>query len=129
MMADVIGKRIVPPRDRYSIRKDTYRLRELTNTSDKAFFPIMYVLECVIPLVWPEFYVQPVDDGFLKGRAAETIPEQHLIRVKESVYNAACQNHPWARKVMAHELAHYFYHDSAHVAYAYPQHGERIPKE
>jgi len=127
-MPDVLGVRIVPPRDRNSIRKDTYKIREIMGLKNIFYFPIMDFLEKVMPLVDSGFYVEPVEDEVLAGRMAETIPEQHLIRAKSSVYDAACNGHPWARKIMAHELGHYIYHDAEHVAYAYPDIGEHIPK-
>lgn len=128
-MSDVLGVRIVPPRDRKSIRKDTYKLRELLGLKDTLYFPIMQLLESCLPLVDTEFHIEVVKDGLLLGRMAETIPDQHVIRVRESVYNGACAGHPWARKVMAHELGHYLYHDSSKVAYAHPQRGEQVPKQ
>lgn len=128
-MPDVLGVRIVPPRDRKSIRKDTYMIRESMGLKNTFYFPIMKFLEGVMPLIYPEFYVEPVEDELLYGRMAETLPEQHLIRVKASVYDAACSGHPWARKIMAHELGHYLYHCTNHTAYAYPTAGERIPKQ
>lgn len=128
-VSDSSGVRIVPPRDRQSIRKDTYRLREIMRLNDSVYFPIMFFLEHVMPIAVPDFYVEPVDDSILVGRMAETVPEQHLIRVRQSVYDAACNGHPWARKIMAHELGHYIYHDAEHIAYAYPHIGEQIPKQ
>ena len=128
-MSDSLGVRIVPPRDRQSIRKDTYRLREIMRLNDSFYFPIMLFLEHVMPIAVPDFYVEPVDDSILVGRMAETVPEQHLIRVRQSVYDAACNGHPWAWKIMAHELGHYIYHDAEHIAYAYPHIGEQIPKQ
>lgn len=124
-----IGLRIVPPRDRNSIRKDTYRLREVMGLNNSFYFPIMTFLEQVMPLADPDFYVEPVEDATLVGRMAETVPDQHLIRVRQSVYDAACRGHPWARKIMAHELGHYIYHDAEHIAYAYPHMSEQIPKQ
>lgn len=128
-MSEVLGVRIVPPRDRNSIRKDTYRLREIMGLKDDLYFPIMKFLENAMPLVEPDFYVEAVEDEQLPGRMAETIPEQHLIRVRMSVYDAACKGHTWARKIMAHELGHYIYHDAKHIAYACPEPGTKIPKQ
>ena len=129
-MTDVLGVRIVPPRDRNSIRKNTYKLREAMGLNDVLYFPIMEFLELVIPqFIDPKFYVEPVDDDRLPGRMAETLPEEHLIRVRISVYDAACKGHTWARKVMAHELGHYIYHDAKSIAYAYAEPGAQIPKE
>ena len=128
-MSDVLGARIVPPRDRKSIRKDTYKLREILGLKNELYFPIMQFLESCLPLLDTDFHIEVVKDNLLPGRMAETIPDQHLIRIKESVYNGACLDHPWARKVMAHELGHYLYHDSTKIAYAHPQRGEQFPKQ
>lgn len=129
-MPDVLGVRIVPPRDRNSIRKDTYKIRAAIGMNDVLYFPIMKFLELIIPqFIDPDFYVEPVDDSLLPGRMAETIPEKHLIRVRISVYDAACKGHTWARKIMAHELGHYVYHDATHIAYASVEPGSQLPKE
>ena len=127
-MQDVLGVRIVPPRDRRNIRKDTYELRKIMGLNEVFYFPIIEFLELVLPQIDPEFYVEPVDDDLLPGRMAETVPEDHLIRVRVSVYDAACKGHTWARKIMAHELGHYIYHDARRVAYATPEAGAQIPK-
>lgn len=128
-MRDVLGVRIVPPRDRNRIRKDAYQLREAVGQKENLWFPIMPFLEHVMPQLDPGFYVEPVEDSQLPGRMAETIPEQHTIRVRDSVYKAACVGHPWARVIMAHELGHYIYHDGVHVAYAHPAPGSQVPKQ
>lgn len=127
-MPDALGVRIVPPRSRKQIREFTYKLREALGLTDTPYFPIVQVLEWLLPEIDSEFVLEPVPDSELVGRSAETIPDQHLIRVKESVYNAACNGHPWARQILAHELGHYIFHDSRNVAYASPSHGEHIPK-
>lgn len=128
-MSDSFAVRIVPPLDRNMIRKDIYHLRSILGLKDAMYFPIMEVLEWTIPQIDPEFYVEPVPDEKLIGMYAETIPEQHTIRVKQSVYDAAYRGLPWARKIMAHELAHYIYHDGKHVAYAKAIPGKQIPKQ
>lgn len=82
-----------------------------------------------MPQIDPEFMVIPVEDHELPGRAAETIPDEHMIRVKQSIYDAACQGSFWSRLVMAHELGHYLLHGEENVAYAHPALGEHIPDE
>ena len=52
-----------------------------------------------------------------------------MIRVKQSVYDAACQGSYWARTVMAHELGHYVLHGEDTVAYAHEAPGERVPDD
>lgn len=92
-------------------------------------FPIMEFLEIIMPQIDPQFMVVPVEDHELPGRAAETIPDDHVIRVKQSVYDAACEDSFMARLIMAHELGHYVLHGEDNVAYAHSAPGESIPNE
>lgn len=104
-------------------------LRKRFELEYEKAFPIMEFLEFVMPKIDPEFILVPEEDPDLLGRAAETIPELHMIRVKQSIYDAACRGRYWARIVMAHELGHYLFHGDENVAYAHPAPGERLPDE
>ena len=115
------------PIDRNKIRKDAYMIREKLGLKNQPFFPIMKHLELVLFEIDPLFYVQVVEEHELKGRFAEALPNDHLIRVKRSVYDAACADHPWARIIMAHELAHYMYHPLENMAYAKADRSEQVP--
>lgn len=121
--------KIVSSRNRKRLRKEAYMLRMRFGLDKVKKFPVMEFLELVMPQIDEEFILLPVVDDELKGRAAETIPAEHMIRVKQSVYDAACQGSYWARTVMAHELGHYMLHGEETVAYAHAAPGERIPDE
>ena len=125
----LIGKRIAPSRNRNQIRKDTYQLRKMLNLDQTEFFPIMHVLENILPLIYPDFHIEAVEDNELPGRMAETTPEQWVIRVKQSVYTAACNGDAWARMIMAHELGHFILHSSQNTAFAYVEKGSRLPPD
>ena len=121
--------KIVSSRNRKRLRKEAYILRMRFGLDKVKKFPVMEFLELAMPQIDEEFMLVPVEDDELKGRAAETIPTEHVIRVKQSVYDAACQGSYWARTVMAHELGHYMLHGEKTVAYAHAAPGERIPDE
>lgn len=121
--------KVVSERNRNRLRKEAFLLRKRFGLEQVKQFPIMEFLELIMPRVDPAFMVIPVEDNELVGRAAETIPEQHTIRVKQSIYDAACDGSYWARSVMAHELGHYICHSGDPVAYAFPALGERVPRE
>ena len=125
----LIGKRIAPSRNRNQIRKDTYQLRKMLNLDQTEFFPIMHVLENILPLIYPDFHIEAVEDNELPGRMAETTPEQWVIRVKQSVYTAPCNGDAWARMIMAHELGHFILHSSQNTAFAYVEKGSRLPPD
>ena len=111
------------------MRTEAYMLRKKFGLDKVKAFPIMEFLEFIMPQIDPEFMVVPVEDNELPGRAAETVPDEHVIRVKQSVYDGACQGFFWARLVMAHELGHYLLHGEENVVYACPAPGEQIPNE
>lgn len=125
----LISKRVAQSRNRNQIRKYVYQLRKDLGLHQTEYFPIMRVLENVLPLIYPEFHIEAVDDNELPGRMAETTPEQWVIRVKQSVYTAACNGVAWARMIMAHELGHFLFHNSQNTTFAYVEKGSRLPPD
>lgn len=119
--------KIVSARNRNQLRKEAYMLRKKFGFEQEKIFPIMEFIELILPQIDPDFQLVLEEDLDLPGRAAETIPELHLIRVKQSIYDAACQGAYWPRTVMAHELGHYLCHAEESVTYAYLSVGERLP--
>lgn len=77
----------------------------------------------------PLFYLEVVEDEELPTRFAETVPSEHVIRVRQSVYLKADQGDGFSRQVMAHELWHYLWHNSETVSYAYVDDSSHIPDE
>lgn len=128
-MANLSGCRCTEARDRKQIRTITYLLRKDLNLEKTKRFPIMEVLENVMPVLYPEFHLDIVEDCKLQGRMAETCPEQFEIRVKETVYQAACNGNAWARMVMAHELGHFMLHSSHNTMFTCMDRNSKIPPE
>ncbi len=129
MQVNLIGVRVAEPRNRNQIRKCAFQLRKELGLSHTEYFPIMHILENVLPVIYPEFHIEAVEDHELPGRMAETTPEQYVIRVKESVYTAACNGGAWARMIMAHELGHFLLHDSQSTTFAYVGKDSRLPSD
>lgn len=78
--------KMVPPRNRESIRRDTYLLRKKLNLSQTPYFPIVRFIEHVLPLSDPSFSFEIAEDEELRGVHAEYVPHSNTIRVKASVY-------------------------------------------
>lgn len=125
----LISKRVAQARNRNQIRKYTYQLRKDLGLDQTEYFPIMRILENVLPLIYPEFHIEAVEDKELPGRMAETTPEQWVIRVRQSVYTAACNGVAWARMIMAHELGHFLFHNTQNTTFAYVEKGSRLPPD
>lgn len=88
-------------------------IRESLRLSGVAFFPIVDVLEKVLPQLVGK------DGGFsfqvgsqLEMGSAEglTCPSGSFIRVREDVYEQACRNGARARFTLAHEFGHFLLH-------------------
>lgn len=120
--------KVVPQKSRNQLRTAAYMLRKKFGLEKEKMFPIVWFLEFIMPQVDPMFTLDPVEDDELRGRAAETIPTLHTIRIKQSIYNAACAGNHWARFVLAHELGHYIFHSTENVAYALSDPNEKIPR-
>lgn len=121
-------QKVVSERSRNRLRKEAFMLREKCGFSSEKKFPITSFLELVLPEIDPLFQLEIVDDEELRGRSAEMIPERHTIVVKESVYDAACGDNFYARRVLAHELGHYVLHSDDEVRFASVAPGERLPE-
>lgn len=123
------GAKIAPPKNRNSIRKDVSQIRRKFHIEHSDYFKIVHFLELVLREIDPIFLLDVVADRELPGRYAETIPAEHCIRVKESVYDAACAGNGWARMILAHEMGHFIYHNAGSVSYACLAPNERLKPE
>ena len=117
------------PIKRERIRKDTYAIRKTLGIENEPYFDIVRHLELILQRINPAFYLCPAKDNELPRRFAVTLADGSEIRIRESVYNAAVTGHPWARIILAHELAHLMYHTGSDVVYAKAMPGTKIPPE
>lgn len=128
-MHDTHSLRLACPRNRDSIRRDAFLLRTKLGLEKVLHFPILHFLENVLPQIDPSFFLEVVEDKNMPGIQAEYIPQENVIRVRQSVYDAAVAGFWWARFTLAHELGHYYYHDERSVHYAVLDFGQRVPPD
>ncbi len=128
-MPDNHGVKLAYPRNREMIRRDAYLLRKKLGLAETPYFPILHFLENVLPLTDDTFYLEVAEDCEMAGIQAEYVPSLNVIRVRQSVYDAAAHGHWWARSTLAHELGHYYYHDDQSVRYAKLDPFERVPPD
>lgn len=114
-------------RDKRSIRKDAFLLRNRLGLDGEFYVPILPILELVLPPIYPKYSFEVVEDRELKGRFAETDLSTGAIRVRESVYSAAEAGNYKARMTLAHELGHFVYHTSDRIQYAQLDTEQPIP--
>lgn len=78
----------------------------------------MRFLELKLPKLDPEFELVVVENFELPGAYAKACPDKHIIVVRESVYEGACNGVEKDRFTLCHELGHYILHGSDNVAFA-----------
>lgn len=128
-MQNKAGVKVAVPMDRNSIRKQAYRIRKLLCLGVDTYIDIVKLLELMIPIVDPEFALIPLEDKMLTGQYAATKPDEHIVFVKQSVYEAAIRGSGWARMILAHEFGHYVLHNSQNVAFAKLDPAEYLPPD
>ena len=103
----------VPPRSRGEIRKIADAFRELSRRALGGFgpeFPIVEAMEWVLPTLDPEFVLEVLPTHEMGDEHGLTIPSEHIIRLREDVYDRACNGHGRDRMTVAHEIGHYLLH-------------------
>jgi len=104
----------VAPRSRREIRGFAQVFREISlralRTAGSAF-PIVDALELVLPGLDPDF---ALEIGRMRDMGEDhglTIPSAHIIRLREDVYEGACEGLGRDRLTVAHEVGHFLMHD------------------
>ncbi len=100
----------VPPKRIREIRMIATKLRDIFGIRNCAYCDIVQILEYFGSTFLPDYAYEIVSDSdpLLKGKFAETFPQEQIIRIKESVYNKACEGDGLSRFTIAHELGHLF---------------------
>jgi len=113
---------VAKPLSRARIRKYVSSIRDALGATDMNEFPIMQFLEHVLPQIDPEFNYEIVPVSEMKGRYGLAIPEEHLIQIREDVYEGAVKGVARDRFTIAHEIGHFLMHTPSRVAFARDHH-------
>jgi Zn-dependent peptidase ImmA (M78 family) len=96
------------PMKRVEIRAFAKNLRERLHLNGQIRFPVVEFLE-IMEEIFPGFSKEIVSDHELPDKHAETDITNKVIRVRESVYDAACDGSGRDRMTIAHEIGHYLF--------------------
>jgi len=122
-----LEKYIATPLSRKSIEKIATNIRILLGLSPSDPFNAEYFLELVLPRLDDKFHLVVLSKEEMLTREGLAKPEQHVIELREDVYEGAIAGNPRDRFTVAHELGHYFMHNSQTVALARGGNGKKIP--
>ena len=98
---------IAQPCSRQDLRRLAFLIRKKLCLENVLYFPVVQLLELMSEL-FPRFHFEVVEDNELPGGVhADTDIENHIIRIKRSVYDGACAGNGRDRMTIAHEISHY----------------------
>ena len=109
----------VPPLRRTQIRAAAVSFRDLLNW-DEPHFPVIEVLEFGLPELLPGFEYQICTAAELGDNHGLTYPDQRKIKIREDVYEAACDGEGFYRLTIAHEFGHQLLHTDLGLARSVP---------
>ena len=99
---------MVEAKSRSDLRRLARLLREHLHLDDVLYFPIVELLDVMTEL-FDDFSYEIVEDSALPKKVhADTDIRTGHIRIKESVYEGACNGEGRDRMTIAHEIGHYF---------------------
>ncbi|MFS2011218.1 ImmA/IrrE family metallo-endopeptidase [Azospirillum sp. CT11-132] len=101
---------IAAPLSRARIRQNASDIRELFGFSKTPRFPLLHVIENLLPQAFPESTFEVVDPAEMKGMYAEALPAAASIRIRNDVYMRAVSGSPRDNFTLAHELGHLVLH-------------------
>jgi len=102
-----LGEYLVEPKSRKELRRLARIFRKVLRLDDCLYFPIVQVLEAL-----PEFfhnlsYEIVEEDELLQGILADTDILAKHIRIRQSVYDRACDGDGRDRMTIDNEIGHY----------------------
>lgn len=104
-MVSDIGGYIADPLSRKDIREMAYRLRKVFGFENELNFPIVQVIEFLSNNGVFNLEICTVDE--MGTKYGETIPSENIIKLREDIYDKACEGDGFARSTCAHELGHW----------------------
>jgi Zn-dependent peptidase ImmA (M78 family) len=105
----------VPMRTWDSIQNTAYALRRSIGLENRAWFPIMSLLDAYDKDPAAEFSLRAGDDSTMNGAEGYTDPFGAYIELHEDVMHDAWENDGRARFTAAHELGHLLLHTNIPV--------------
>ncbi len=98
----------VSPKRIVDIRAVASNIRHIFGITNHVYCDIVQIMEYFGSDYLPDYGYEIISDTdpVLKGKFAETFPQDKIIRIKESVYNKACEGDGQSRFTIAHELGH-----------------------
>ena len=96
---------------RNQIRRHVQYIREQAGLENEIYFPILFYVENILPLLFPDFKFEIVQKEEMGSKHGETYPDKNIIRIREDVYEGAADGKGRDRLTVGHEVGHFFEHE------------------
>lgn len=98
---------ICEPLSRQDFRDYALKIRKKLGVEKEFRFPIIEFFD-IIPLLFPKLSCEVVEDSHFSAEIHDdTDILNHTIRIRQSVYDGACNENGRDRMTIMHEIAHY----------------------
>lgn len=118
---------VANPMSRAKIREIVNTMRTAIGLENQYYFPVVEFLEFGMPQVDKKFSYEIRTIQEMGSCHGITYPKEHLIALREDVYDGAVDDVPRDRFTLAHEIAHYLLHTPKTVAFARSMGKEKLP--
>ena len=101
----------IEPKSRKDLREIALRIREAFGLRDCLYFPIVEFMEHMMPRMFENYNFEIIDDDELppnKDAVTEIENGFGTVKIKQSVYEGACDGDGQHRMTIAHEIVGHF---------------------
>ena len=101
----------IEPKSRKDLREIALKIREAVGLRDCIFFPIVDFMEHMMPKMFSNYNFEIIEDTELpSNQDAVTVIENGFgtVKIKQSVYDGACDGNGQHRMTIAHEIVGHF---------------------
>lgn len=106
---------IAKPLSRKDIRKIACQIRKKFDLENEFCFPIVKLMEFLSAQGIFNLEICPKEE--MGTKFGETIPQENTIKIREDIYDKACEGDGFSRATFAHEFFHWLYHSKENVSF------------
>ena len=117
----------MPPASKNAIRQLAYSIRKQLGLINEAYFPVLEFIEYVLPEIDSRFNYEIVPDTAIGLDAVNYNPSENTMRIRQSVYEGACEGNGRDRFTIAHEIGHYLMHRDVNLALSRLENHTKVP--
>lgn len=106
------------PMSRVKIRKIVKCLRKMLDLENELYFPIVRCVEYYFSYASINTNLEIVPLEEMADTYGTTNTMNGVMRIREDVYDGACNNNPRDRFTLCHEFGHYILHQPENICFA-----------